>query len=144
VLAQTLLALGLTLVSACLLNWGYLTEHASASALPRLSIHAPVRSLRLLLGSRRWLVGFGAETAGFCLSVAAIALAPLALVQAVAAGGIGVLAFLVARTTGTRLDARERFGVIAAIAGLMLLGVSLAGGSEHGITTDWPVTSRPR
>lgn len=133
-LAQTLLALGLTLVSAGLINWGYLNEHAAASRLPPLLVRAPLRSLRLLLGSRRWLVGFGCETAGFALYVTALALAPLALVQAVAAGGIGVLAFLVARTTGTPLERRERFGVVVAIGGLALLGVSLAGGSEHGVT----------
>lgn len=136
-LAQTLLALGLTLVSACLINWGYLTEHGAASALAPLSVRAPLRSLRLLLASRRWLVGFGAETGGFALYFAAVALAPLALVQAVAAGGIGVLASLVARTTGTPLDMRERFGVTVAIGGLALLGVSLAGGSEPGSTAGW-------
>lgn len=141
VLGQSILALGLTLVSACLINWGYLTEHAAASLLPRLSPRRPLRSLRLLLGSRRWLVGFGAETTGFGLYVAAVALAPLALVQSVAAGGIGVLAFLVAKTTGVRLDSRETFGVGVAIGGLALLGVSLAGGSEHGAAAGWiPVT----
>src|SRR5919197_2423007 len=136
-LSQTLLALGLTLVSACLINWGYLTEHGAASALAPLSVRAPLRSLRLLLASRRWLVGFGAETGGFALYFAAVALAPLGLVQAVAAGGIGVLASLVARTTGTPLDMRERFGVTVAIGGLALLGVSLAGGSEPGSTAGW-------
>jgi hypothetical protein len=134
---QTLFALGLTLLSACLINWGYITEHAAASRLPPLSPRLPLRSLRLLVGSRRWLVGFGAETAGFASYVAAVALAPLALVQAVAAGGIGVLAFLVARTKGARLDARERLGVAVAIGGLALLGVSLAGGSEHGASAGW-------
>ena len=134
---QTALALGVTLVSACLINWGYLAEHAAASKLPPLSPRAPRRSLRLLLGSRRWLAGFGAETAGFGLYVVAVALAPLALVQAVAAGGIGVLAFLVAKTTGTRLDARERLGVLVAIGGLALLAISLAGGSEQGTVAGW-------
>jgi hypothetical protein len=133
-LAQTLLALGLTLVSACLVNWAYLTEHAAASSLPPLSVRAPLRAVRLLFTSRRWIVGFGSETAGFALYVVAVALAPLALVQAVAAGGIGVLAFLVARTTRVPLARRERFGVVVAIAGLMLLGVSLVGGSDLGVT----------
>jgi hypothetical protein len=130
--AQTGIALLLTLVSACAINWGYLTEHRAASALPSLSPRRPLRSLRMLLASRRWLIGFASESGGFILYVVAVALAPLALVQAVAAGGIGVLALLVARTSGSRLDPRERFGVTVAIGGLALLGVSLAGGSEHG------------
>src|SRR3989454_5635438 len=115
-LGQTILALGLTLVSACLINWGYITEHAAATRLPPLSAREPLRSLRLLLGSRRWRIGFGAETVGFGLYVVAV-------LQAVAAGGIGVLAFLVARTTGTPLDERERVGVVVAISGLALLGI---------------------
>lgn len=130
---QTSLGLGLALVSACLVNWGYLREHSAASALPPLS----VRSLAGLLRSRRWLVGFGSETAGFAAYVVAVALAPLALVQAVAASGIGVLAFLVSRTSRTRLDARERLGVGLGIGGLALLGISLAGGSGHGVAAGW-------
>jgi hypothetical protein len=61
--------------------------------------------------------------------VAALRLAPLSLVQAVSAGGIGVLALLVVRTSGVRLRREEWGGVAAATAGLALLGVSLAGGA---------------
>jgi hypothetical protein len=136
-LGQTILALVLTLVSACLINWGYVIEHAAAAALPPLSVREPVHSVRLLLGSRRWLTGFAAESSGFGFYVVAVVLAPLALVQAVAAGGVGVLAFLVARTTRTPLDERERVGVVVAVSGLALLGVSLAGGSEQGSSSDW-------
>ena len=135
--AQTGIALLLTLVSACAVNWGYLTEHGAASTLPPLSFRRPLRSVSLLLGNRRWLLGFASETFGFVLYVVAVALAPLALVQAVAAGGIGVLALLVSRTTGARLAPRERAGVAVAIFGLALLGVSLAGGSEHGESGSW-------
>jgi enterochelin esterase-like enzyme len=57
--------------------------------------------------------------------VAALALAPLSLVQASSAGGLGVLAAL----TGVR-SRRERLAVGIAIAGLALLGLSLAGSQE--------------
>src|ERR671937_3196877 len=133
-----MVALVLTLASACALNWGYFREHGAASKLPPLSVGNPLRSLRLLLGSRAWLAGFFWETLGFGLYVAALALAPLALVQAVAAGGIGVLALLVARVSGSGLDERERTGVAISVGGLVLLGVSLAGGSEHGAAGSWP------
>jgi hypothetical protein len=130
-------ALLLTLASALALNWGYLREHDAASALPPLDVRRPLRSLRLLLGSRAWLTGFFWETVGFGLYVAALALAPLALVQAVAAGGIGVLAFFVSRAGGTGLDVRERLGVAISIGGLVLLGVSLAGGTGRGRDASW-------
>jgi hypothetical protein len=130
-------ALLLTLISACAVNWGYVTEHRAAAGLPPLSPRRPLGSLVLLLRSRLWLLGFASESAGFALYVVALALAPLALVQAVAAGGIGVLALLVSHTTGRRLEARERLGVGMAIGGLALLGISLAGGSEQGSTGSW-------
>jgi hypothetical protein len=129
--------LGLTLVSTCAISGGYLLEHRAASRLPSLSPRRPLRSVRLLLGSCGWLQGFSLETGGFAVYVLALALAPLALVQAVAAGGIGVLALLVARIGGVRLDRRERSGVAIAIAGLVLLAISLAGGSDEGVSGSW-------
>ena len=54
----------------------------------------------------------------------ALSLAPLSLVQAVAAGGVGVLAFL-AHRLGTPLGGASVVGAWIAVAGLLLLGVSL-------------------
>src|SRR6266540_4919017 len=66
------------------------------------------------------------------LYAAALALASLALVQSVAAGGIGVLAYVSARVMGRRLEARERNGALISVFGLVALAVSLAGGSGAG------------
>jgi hypothetical protein len=134
---ETVLALCLTLVSSVAINWGYLLEHRAASLLPPLSAGRPLHTAQLLVGSRAWLVGFALETSGFILYVVALALAPLALVQSVAAGGIGVLALLVARVNRTRLEARERLGVAIAILGLVLLAISLAGGTAEGVAGTW-------
>lgn len=135
--AQLSLALVITIASACLLNWGYLTEHSAASSLPAVSIKQPLHAVRVLLASRRWLTGFLAEVAGWLLYVLALALAPLSLVQAASAGGIGVLAFLVGRPGMVRLARRERIGVGIAITGLGLLGLSLARGAEQGRSSAW-------
>jgi len=74
------------------------------------------------------------ESGGFALYVAALALASLELVQTIAAGGIGVLAFVSARLAGRALNRRERLGVLASVLGLVALSVSLAGatGTGHG------------
>jgi len=122
----------LALLSAACLNWGFLRQHGSAAAMPPLSVRRPIASLRLLFSSLRWLAGFVVGLAGWALYVAALRLAPLSLVQAVSAGGIGLLAVLVERTTPARLSRREWSGVGAAVIGLLLLGVSLAGGSAEG------------
>ena len=126
------LALVATLASSCLLNVGYLLEHGAVGRLPPLSIRTPIASARHLLGNRRWLLGFGIEASGWALFVLALSLAPLSLVQATAAGGIGILALLVSRVTHTPLSRHEWLGVGIAVAGLVLLGISLAGGHGEG------------
>lgn len=115
-----------------LINLAYLREHDAAAALPVLTIRRPLQSARALLTDRSWLLGFGMETAGFLLYVAALRLASLALVQSVAAGGIGLLAFVSSRVSGRPLRGRERNGVLLSVVGLVALGVSLVGGSGGG------------
>lgn len=123
------LALGLVLavLSSVAINGGYALQHASASALPPLTLRRPVHSLALLFRSGRWAVGFFAGVGGWVLYVIALALAPLSLVQAASAGGIIVLAI-----GGPRLTRAERVGVAASIGGLLLLALSL--GSHTGST----------
>jgi hypothetical protein len=126
------LALLLALGSAVALNWSYLTQHTAASGMPPLTLRHPLASLLLLFGNLRWVVAFFVGIGGWVLYVAALALAPLSLVQAVSAGGIGVLALLVWRKTGVALTRREQVGVGAALGGLLLLALSLGGGSVAG------------
>ena len=129
---RTAIALVLALASTTLTNIAYLREHDAAAALPPLSMRHPFRSVRLLINNRNWMLGFAMETGGFLLYAAALALASLALVQTIGAGGIGVLAYLSARLSGRDLSRREVSGVLLAVLGLVALGVSLAGGSGKG------------
>jgi hypothetical protein len=121
--------LALALGSAAALNWGYVVQHGSASALPPLSLRRPLASLALLFRHARWLVGFFVGIGGWVLYVFALRLAPLSLVQSASAGGIGILALLASRG-GATLDRREQAGVGAATVGLLLLGLSLV---HHGV-----------
>jgi hypothetical protein len=127
--------LGLALASAAALNWGFYAQHAAVSELPPLTLRRPLVSLGRLFGELRWLIGFLAGIGGWALYVVALALAPLSLVQAASAGGIGLLALLVSRRAG--LAPRERIGVAVSVAGLALLGASLAGRGVHGSHGDW-------
>ena len=129
---QTVAALIITLVSACALNAGYLIEHSVASQLPPLSVRHPLQSARCLVGQRRWLAGFATEITGWLLFVLALALAPLSLVQATAAGGIGILAVMVSHYTGVPLTRVEQLGVLVSIVGLFMLAISLAGAHGQG------------
>jgi drug/metabolite transporter (DMT)-like permease len=131
------LAILLTLLSALAINWAWIREHDAAAALPPLSVRRPRESLALLLRSRGWITGFAAESGGFLCFVGALTLAPLALVQSLAAGGIGILAFLSSRMAGMRLTRRELVGVVVAGIGLAFLGISLAGATGQGDEGVW-------
>jgi len=120
------------LASTTLTNVAYLREHDAVAALPELSATRPLRSAKHLLTDRSWLEGFALESTGFTLYVVALALAPLTLVQSLAAGGIGVLAYVSARVAGRALPRHELAGVLVSVVGLVALAVSLAGGSGEG------------
>ena len=118
----------LAFASAVVINLAYLREHEAAAALPALSLRHPIRSVRLLVGDRAWLFGFAMESVGFLIYVAALALAPLSLVQSISAGGIGVLAFASARLQRRKLAGVEIVGVLLSVLGLAALAASLVGG----------------
>jgi uncharacterized membrane protein len=133
------LVVGLTLafVSAAAFNWSWVAQHTITSALPPLTVRRPWHSLRLLFGQPRWLFAFVLGIAGWVLYVVALRLAPLSLVQAVSAGGLGLLAVFAQRAEGIPLPRREWAGVGLAVVGLVFLSVSLAGGSSDGHRGSW-------
>jgi hypothetical protein len=127
VVADVWAGLFLALVSALAINWAYTMEHKAVAELPPLRFRRPIRSLGLLLHSRRWVIGFATETAGWLVYLVALVLAPLSLVQAVSASGIAVLALLGVRGHPSLLSRHERLAVGLALTGLVLLAISLVG-----------------
>ncbi|HTX30708.1 MAG TPA: hypothetical protein VMD09_04945 [Solirubrobacteraceae bacterium] len=133
----TVIGLVLAVASTTLTNLAYSREHDAAAHLPVLSMRRPIHSVHLLLTNRDWLLGFSMETTGFLCYAGALALASLALVQSIGAGGIGVLAYATARVSGRRLPRRQRTGVMLSFVGLLALGISLvksSGQGSHGST----------
>src|SRR3954465_8269396 len=120
---------GLARVAAVVTNTPSSRAPGAAAGRPPLSPSRPIQSARLLLRERRWLTAFGLESAGWLVYVAALRLAPLALVQAVTASGVAVLAFATARGHPSVLARREQAAVVLALVGLALLGLSLVGTS---------------
>jgi hypothetical protein len=121
---STVAGLVLALLSTAALSYGFYRQHAASGQLPALSLRHPLRSLAALFSSWRWLAGFVIGLSGWVLYIVALRFAPLSLVQATSAGGVGLLALLV-RHGGGRLSRNDRAGVVAAVAGLALLGMSL-------------------
>jgi hypothetical protein len=77
--------------------------------------------------TRAWLIGLAAEIGSWLVYFTALRLAPLALVQSVAASGVAVLALLQARGRPSRMTPRMRAATGPAVLGLCLLGISLIG-----------------
>jgi heavy metal translocating P-type ATPase len=122
---ETAIGLTLALISAVAVNWAYSHEHDAAAAMPAFSPRRPVRFVRLLLSDRPWVRAFAVETAGWLVYVAALRLAPLSLVQAVCASGIAVLALVSVHGRPQRLATHEQLAVVVALAGLVLLSLSI-------------------
>jgi hypothetical protein len=121
------LGLPLALVSAVILSWAYVREQSAVAALCVLSLTKPIRTVRILLHTRAWMIGFVAETGSWLVYFSALLLAPLALVQSVAASGVAVLALFQARGQPSRLARGEQVATGTAVIGLALLGLSLVG-----------------
>ncbi len=128
-------------VSAAAFNWSWVAQHTITSQLPKLTIREGRRSLGILFGDRRWRFAFLVGLGGWALYIVALGLAPLSLVQAVSAGGLGLLAILAQRAEGAPLPRREWAGVGLAVLGLIFLSVSLAGGSSVSSAGNWLVVA---
>ena len=127
---MTWIGLGLAFVSTLAVNWAYAKEHDAATAMPRFSARRPLRFVATLVRSQRWRTAFATETAGWLVYVAALRLAPLSLVQAICASGIGMLAYVSVGGRIGRLSSREQAAVLLAFAGLALLALSLTGNGQ--------------
>jgi drug/metabolite transporter (DMT)-like permease len=124
--------LGILLAFACALatNVGFLYKHRGACAAPAVDIRRPLWSARKLFASRLFAIGMGVAAAAWIFHVAAMAVAPLSLVQAVLAGGVVLLAIMAERVFGLKIGRRQWIGLGMTAVGLMLLGVSLP--AAHG------------
>lgn len=117
-------ALLLALVAGALINLGFVAQHRAADR------HASDRS-PLLACARDpvWLAGQLVGWAGWLASIAAVALAPLTLVQAFAAGSLALSTPLAARLFGARVTRTQLVAVALVAASLSVLAI---GGAEHG------------
>jgi uncharacterized membrane protein len=119
------LALTLVLASVVALDVGFLLQQRAVSGAPRLSLRRPLTAARALAGARVWVAGLICGLAGWGLYLAGLSRAPLSLVQAVSAGGIGLLVLLAATLGRARPSRRDSVGALLATGGLLLLATTL-------------------
>lgn len=128
--------LALALLSTAALSYGFYLQHSASGKLPTLSLRRPLSSLSSLFTNWRWLWGFVTGLGGWALYIIALGFAPLSLVQATSAGGVGLLALLV-RLGGGSLSRPDQVAVAVSVGGLVLLGVSLPAGAAHAAPLSW-------
>jgi hypothetical protein len=121
-----MIQLGTLLALACALatNVAMLCKYRGAVAAPPVRLSQPLRSGAALFRSRWWAIGFGIAVGAWGLHVAALALAPISLVETTISGGLVLLAWLAQRWFGVRVGLREWLGLGLCAVGLALLAVT--------------------
>ena len=121
------LNIGILLALACAVatQLGFLYKHRGANAAPKVDIRHPLRTVRSLFASKWFAIGMGVALGAWLLHVAAMAFAPLSVVQAVLSTGVVILAVLADRLFGFEVGRRQWLGVAMTAAGLILLVITL-------------------
>jgi drug/metabolite transporter (DMT)-like permease len=128
------LNIGILLALACAIatQLGFLYKHRGANEAPCVDVRHPLRSGKSLFCSKWFAVGMGIAAGAWLFHVAALALAPLSVVQAVLSTGVVILAVLAERIFGFNVGPRQWAGVAMTACGLVLLIVTLpAAHSAH-------------
>src|SRR3989442_12967647 len=144
---MTDLGIPLALLCALLTNLGFLYKHRGANRAPDVDWRHPGRSAAGLFRSKWFAIGMGVALGAWLLHVAAMALAPLSIVQAVISGGLVMLTGLAERCFGFTVGRRQWLGVGFTALGLSTLAVTLpsAGGGppSHPAAGVIPVGAGP-
>jgi hypothetical protein len=123
----------LALLCAFVSNLGFFYKHRGACEAARVDIRHPLRTAKSLFSSKWFAIGMLVATTAWIFHVAALALAPMSVVQVVLAGGVVMLAVMADRLFGFEVGQRQWWGLALTGAGLVLLAVTFphTGGGSH-------------
>ena len=130
------IGLVLALATALTSIVGFLYKHRGAVDSPPVTTNRPVRSSLALFRSRWYVLGILIAFASWGFHSAALALAPISLVQTVIAGGLVLLTVIANRLFGFTITKREWIGVALTAIGLAFLAATL-GGTGDEAHADW-------
>jgi drug/metabolite transporter (DMT)-like permease len=121
------LELGILLSLACafVANLGFFYKHKGANSVAKVEMRHPLRSARALFSSRWFALGMLVAVVSWALHVAALAIAPMSVVQVALAAGVVFIAVMADRMFGFRVGPRQWLGLWLTAAGLVLLAVTL-------------------
>jgi hypothetical protein len=126
------LTLGILLALACafVANLGFFYKYRGANAVAKVEVRHPLRSARALFASKWFALGMIVATASWALHVAALALAPMSVIQVALAAGMVFIAVMADRLFGFDVGSRQWLGLSLTAIALVLLGVTLP--AMHG------------
>jgi drug/metabolite transporter (DMT)-like permease len=126
------LDLGILLALACafVTNLGFFYKYRGANEVPKVDVRHPLRAARELFASKWFAIGMLVALGSWGLHVAALALAPMSMIQVSLAAGVVFIAVMADRLFGFDVGPRQWAGLWLMAAGLVLLGVTLP--SMHG------------
>ncbi|WP_022928217.1 DMT family transporter [Patulibacter americanus] len=113
------------LLSALAANLGFLYKHRGANEAPAVDVRHPIRTGLGLWKSRWFAAGMLVGAVGWVFHTAAIAIAPMSVVQVVLAGGIVLVAVLADRVFGISVGRRQWAGLVLTGVGLAMLVVAM-------------------
>ena len=129
--ASVQIGLAFALATALASVVGFLYKQRGAVESPPVRWSSPIRSSLLLFRSRWYVLGMAIAMGSWGLHVAALALAPISLVQSVIAGGLVLLTVAADRLFGFEVTRREWIGVVLSAAGLAFLAATIEGAAEQ-------------
>ena len=126
------LNLGILLALTCAVatQLGFLYKHKGANDAPTVDIRHPFRTAVQLYSCKWFAIGMGIAAVAWLFHVAALAFAPLSMVQAVLSTGVVILAVMAERIFGFKVGMRQWIGVAMTALGLLLLVITLP--ATHG------------
>jgi hypothetical protein len=124
--------LGILLALACafVANLGFFYKYRGANTVPKVQVLHPFRSAKQLYSSKWFALGMLIATGSWGLHVAALALAPMSVIQVSLAAGVVFIAVMAERMFGFSVGRRQWLGLCLTAAGLVLLGITLP--AMHG------------
>src|SRR3954471_10936576 len=122
----------LALVCAFVSNLGFFFKHRGACECAKVDIRRPFRTAKNLYSSKWFAIGMAIATSAWIFHVAALAVAPISVVQVVLAGGVVMIGVMADRLFGVTVGNRQWWGLALPCAGLILLAVTFPGSHHDG------------
>ena len=115
----------LALLCAVVSNLAFFFKHRGACLCAPVDMRHPLKSASNLFRSGWFAFGMAVATGAWAFHVAALALAPMSVVQVVLAGGVVLIAVMADRLFGFEVGTRQWWGLGLTALGLVLLALTM-------------------